>query len=108
MACAAAASGAPLADSLVDWLDSDNLPYSSAGAEDDYYLRQNPAYRAANRKFQSISELRLVKGVTAEVWNKLAPFVCAFWHRPSCFMSALAAAKLLGSMAAVGCAGSKG
>lgn len=64
-----------LADSLVDWLDSDNLPYSSAGAEDDYYLRQNPAYRAANRSMSTYAELRLVRGYNSEILRQLAPWV---------------------------------
>ncbi len=34
-------------------------------------------YHAANQLFQSISELRLVKGFDAAIWNKLAPYVCA-------------------------------
>lgn len=62
---------------IIDWLDPDFDTRFPEGAEDDYYLSTETPYRAANRPFQSISELRLVKGVTAEVWNKLAPFVSA-------------------------------
>ncbi|HEY9197852.1 MAG TPA: type II secretion system minor pseudopilin GspK, partial [Gammaproteobacteria bacterium] len=62
---------------VIDWLDPDFDTRFPEGAEDDYYLSTETPYRAANRKFQSISELRLVKGFTAEVWNKLAPFVSA-------------------------------
>jgi general secretion pathway protein K len=64
-----------LADSLVDWLDEDSLPTGSSGAEDDYYLRQDPAYRCANRSLSTFSELRLVKGFSSELLRQLAPYV---------------------------------
>lgn len=66
---------------IIDWLDPDFDTRFPEGAEDDYYLSTDTPYRAANRPFQSISELRLVKGVTAEVWNTLAPFVSALPER---------------------------
>ncbi len=64
-----------LADSLVDWLDEDSLPTGSSGAEDDFYLRQNPAYRCANRSLSTFSELRLVKGFSSDLLRQLAPYV---------------------------------
>lgn len=64
-----------LADSLVDWLDEDSLPTGSSGAEDDYYLRQDPAYRCANRSLSTFSELRLVKGFSSDLLRQLAPYV---------------------------------
>lgn len=64
-----------LADSLVDWLDSDRLPSGSSGAEDDYYLSQNPAYRAANRALSTYGELRLVRGYSSNTLRALAPWV---------------------------------
>lgn len=64
-----------LADSLVDWLDADSLPSGSAGAEDDYYLRLNPAYRCANRSLSTFAELRLVKGFNSELLRQLAAYV---------------------------------
>lgn len=66
---------AELADSLVDWQDANNEPMSSSGAEDDYYLRQNPPYRAANRSLSTFSELRLVRGYSGEVLRALSPWV---------------------------------
>ena len=64
-----------LTDSLVDWLDEDSLPTGSSGAEDDFYLRQNPAYRCANRSLSTFSELRLVKGFSSDLLRQLAPYV---------------------------------
>lgn len=67
-----------LAGAVLDWVDPDfQVRFDADGAEDEYYLSTTTPYRAANRNFQSISELRLVKGVTAEIWNTLAPYVCA-------------------------------
>lgn len=70
-----------LAVAVLDWLDADFETRFPEGAEDDYYLIQTPPYRAANRVFLSISELRLVKGVTPEIWNRLAPYVTALPER---------------------------
>ena len=66
---------------VVDWLDRDFETRFPDGAEDDHYLGTDAPYRAANRAFQSISELRLVKGVDAKTWNALAPYVCALPER---------------------------
>ena len=59
---------------VLDWVDSD-INTRSDGAEDTYYEQQNPPYRAANQRFWSPSELRLVRGVTDEVYEKLAPLI---------------------------------
>ncbi len=66
-----------LAGAVADWVDSDVEPRFPDGAEDETYLSGDPPYRAANRPMASVSELRLVKGFTAEAVEKLAPYVCA-------------------------------
>ncbi len=66
---------ATLTDSLIDWIDSDDLSLQN-GAEYDYYLGLQPAYRSANQQLSSISELRLVRGYTQEVYDLVRPFVC--------------------------------
>lgn len=66
-----------LSTAIADWIDPDFETRFPDGAEDDYYLSTQTPYRAANRRLQSISELRLVKGIDATAWNKLAPYVCA-------------------------------
>ena len=63
--------------SVLDWIDSDFDTRFPEGAEDDYYLSTEIPYRAANRPLQSISELRLIKGVDAKTWRILAPYVSA-------------------------------
>lgn len=65
-----------LADSVVDWLDTDANTQPS-GAEDIDYLNVEPPYRAANQPLQSIGELRLIKGFDRETVEKLRPFITA-------------------------------
>jgi general secretion pathway protein K len=65
-----------LIDPILDWQDSDFNNRFPNGAEDDFYLSTEVPYRAANRPMQSISELRLVKGIDAKTWKVLAPYVC--------------------------------
>jgi len=59
-----------LVDALADWMDADDSPYGSAGAEDiAYYERQ---YRVKNARLDRWDELRLIKGFDAKVITKLA------------------------------------
>lgn len=65
-----------IVDSLADWLDSDDNIDGSYGAESvDYQSLQFP-YRAANSWLVHVSELRLVRGVTARIYNQIKPYVC--------------------------------
>jgi general secretion pathway protein K len=64
-----------LLPAVLDWLDADSEPRFPNGAEDDYYTRLEPAYRAANGRFADVSELRLVRGVSEEIYGRLAPYV---------------------------------
>jgi general secretion pathway protein K len=65
-----------LTDAVIDWIDADSNT-SAAGAEDIDYLQLPTPYRAANQPFQSIEELRLVRGFTREMVDKLRGFVTA-------------------------------
>jgi len=66
-----------IAVATADWLDTDSEPRFPDGAEDDSYQRLDPAYQAADRPILTISELRAVQGVTAEVYAVLSPHVAA-------------------------------
>lgn len=68
----------PIVPALLDWLDEDSDVRFPNGAEDDYYTRLPTPYRAANRPLADVSELRLIKGVTPEIYAKLAPYVVAW------------------------------
>ena len=60
--------------SLQDWMDADQTSMLAYGAEDDYYQGlAEPArpYLTANRLLSNLSELRLIKGFSAEVLTKM-------------------------------------
>jgi general secretion pathway protein K len=63
-----------IADAVVDWLDVDDTP-RVGGAESSYYLSLPYSYRAKNDLFDTLDELRLVRGMTAERFEKLKPFM---------------------------------
>jgi DNA uptake protein ComE-like DNA-binding protein len=55
-----------IAAAIMDWRDT-NSDLTADGAEDETYSQLTPAYRAKNAAFESVEELRLVKGMTAEI-----------------------------------------
>jgi len=55
-----------LAAAIVDWRDADTNPTEN-GAEDESYVRMTPARTAKNGPFETVEELRLVFGTTAEL-----------------------------------------
>lgn len=57
----------------IDWIS----PSGRAAVFDEYYLKAKPPYRAPHRLMVSISELRLVYGMTPELFDKLAPHLIA-------------------------------
>lgn len=63
-------------DSLIQWMDEDDIP-QGIGAEESYYLGLDPPYRAANRVFSHVSELLLIRGMTHELYQLLLPYVTA-------------------------------
>ncbi|ENY71265.1 general secretion pathway protein K [Aeromonas diversa CDC 2478-85] len=65
-----------LTDALRDWIDKDTVLVSSYGAEDAYYEGLNPPYLPANQRLLSLSELRMVRGVTPDLYRKLSPYLC--------------------------------
>ncbi|OGT53595.1 MAG: hypothetical protein A3E84_03605 [Gammaproteobacteria bacterium RIFCSPHIGHO2_12_FULL_42_13] len=62
-----------LAKALSDWV----TPGLRDSFYDKYYLKLQPAYRAAHRSMLSVSELRLIKGMTPALYEKLLPYVTA-------------------------------
>ena len=66
-----------LVDGIVDWVDADDIP-EAAGAESVYYQALRPSYRAANAPLQTPRELRLIKGMTPEIVDKLLQYVTVY------------------------------
>lgn len=81
-----------------DWIDKDIRPTGPYGAEDNYYLGLTPAYRTGNTLMVSPSELRLVRGVTREIYAELAPYVSAL-PEPTPINVNTAPAPVLGALA---------
>ena len=67
---AAVGADADIATAVKEWI-------GPSDGTDGYYLAQPVPYRSAQRAFAHVSELRLVRGVTSEVYARLAPYVCA-------------------------------
>ncbi len=63
-----------LTDAVIDWIDADSNT-SAYGAEDIDYLQLKIPYRAANQPMQSVDELRLVRGFTRDIVEKLRPLI---------------------------------
>lgn len=64
-----------IAQATADWLDEDIKALYPDGAEDMEYLDLDQPYRTANGPMASPTELRLIKGVDKDVFEKLAPYV---------------------------------
>ncbi len=54
-----------ITDSILDWRDTDTL-HRLNGVEDDYYQALNPPYKAKNGRLDTIEELLLIRGITAD------------------------------------------
>ncbi|MDN3511355.1 MAG: general secretion pathway protein GspK [Candidatus Jettenia sp.] len=59
-----------ITDSLLDWLDKDDLHHIN-GAEKDYYSSLPDPYEPKNGPFESIEEMALVKGVTPHIFEMI-------------------------------------
>ena len=57
-----------ITDSILDWLDEDDLHHIN-GAEKDFYAALSDPYEPKNGPFESIEELTLVKGVTPQIFD---------------------------------------
>ena len=62
---------------LLDWIDADSQVSGPAGAEDDWYSRLDPGYRAANHALVDTSELRSIRGMGSGYVEKLAGMITA-------------------------------
>ena len=63
-----------IAQSIMDWRDSDNL-HRLHGAEVDDYVRAGSPVLPANGDFSRIEELRYVNGMSPEIYDRVRPFL---------------------------------
>jgi general secretion pathway protein K len=69
-----------ISNAVIDWLDKDasdaeTLP---GGAESISYRDMEPPMRAANQAMVSVSELRLVKGISEEIYQAVKSYVTVY------------------------------
>ena len=68
-----------LAWSIIDWRDADSfLSVPVGSAEDSYYRGLKYPYEAKNADFELLDELRLVKGVDENVFNKIKNYITIY------------------------------
>lgn len=63
-----------LADAVTNWVSDAKSP-AGQNKYAGFYAKQKPPYLAAHQPMASLSELRLVQGVTPEVFQALFPYV---------------------------------
>ena len=72
---------AALSDAVGDWRDPDSLK-RPRGAEEPEYTAAGLPYKPNNAPFQSIDELRLVVGMTPELFQRIAPQITIYSRQP--------------------------
>lgn len=65
-----------ITDSLIDWVDTDTTA-RPLGAEDSVYAALAEPYRTGGVLLAEVSELRTVRGVDKEAYDRLRPHLCA-------------------------------
>jgi general secretion pathway protein K len=70
-----------LTDAIIDWRDVDSLRRPK-GAEDSEYEAAGLTYKPANAPFQSIEELKLVLGMTQNLFDQLVPIITIYSRQP--------------------------
>lgn len=66
-----------ITDSLLDWMDKDDLHHIN-GAETPYYEGLPEPYKAKNAQFDSTEELLLIKGITPNIFENIREEVTVF------------------------------
>lgn len=74
-----------LVPSIIDWVDNDDqvtyLPFiksKNIGAESNYYNRLKMPYACKDRQFDTIQELLLVKGMTAQTYTAIRDYITVY------------------------------
>lgn len=64
-----------IVQSIADYIDVDDSPRFH-GAEDNFYQSQTPPRHSANQMLFLTGELRQIKGITENIYQRLIPYVC--------------------------------
>lgn len=68
-------------ETFIDWVDADDQRTGGNGAEDSDYMLQDPAYRAGDQPFVSVTEVRLLDGMTEAAYQRLRPHLTVLPNR---------------------------
>ena len=74
-------AAAALVDAIADWRDPDDLRRPN-GAEAPEYAAANLKYAPANAPFETVGEVARVLGMTATVFQRIAPLVTVYSQQP--------------------------
>jgi general secretion pathway protein K len=72
---------AALVDAIADWRDPDSLK-RLRGAEEAEYTAAGRKYKPGNAPFQTIEELKLVLGMSPDLYHRLEPLITTFSRQP--------------------------
>lgn len=64
-----------IANAITDWIDKDEEERTPGGAERGFYEGSTESYEAKNKPLDSLQELRLIKGVEDDIFDKLKNFL---------------------------------
>lgn len=68
-----------IAYSLLDWKDADKqVNNDTYGAEDEFYQSLEQGYKTKNLPFDSLAELKLVRGITDEIYQKIEKYLTVY------------------------------
>ena len=65
-----------IAEAAADWVDSDSIT-GPEGAEDEAYAGGPAPYRTGNTLFADPGEIRVLAGMTPEIYGRIRPWLCA-------------------------------
>lgn len=83
-----------LSDAILDWRDLDTLTRPD-GAEEEAYRSAGLKQKPANAPFQTIEELRLVLGMTTELYRRMEPMITIYSRQPGINLSIASRGTLL-------------
>ncbi|MBO1106676.1 type II secretion system minor pseudopilin GspK [Plesiomonas shigelloides] len=66
-----------LADNLWEFIDADSVVQTAQGREDSEYLARDLPFYPPNSLLTDVSEIRPVQGMDAELYQRVAPVLCA-------------------------------
>ncbi|MCH7504763.1 general secretion pathway protein GspK [PVC group bacterium] len=72
-----------VAGAIIDWVDKSEedgglSEVSIGGAEDSFYASLSPAYQARDGLLKTVEELKFVRGVTDEIYERLKKYVTVY------------------------------